>query len=134
MPPTSTHTKDSLGLGDPSRTGGTSPVVENAQAQGIERRRQQRRAYPFTQMMAPIVAGNLPTEKDFRPVKCRNISTGGLAFLSPSLPAADSYVVALGSAPRVRYLICQVVHVLRLPQSGEGPYAVGCVFVGRTIY
>ena len=101
---------------------------------GVERRKQPRRAYPFVQMIAPIVGGNLPAEKDFRPMHCRNISTGGLAFLSPTLPTTDSYVVALGSPPRVSYLVCRVIHVLRLPQAQNGPYAIGCTFVGRTTY
>ena len=106
----------------PGARGSATPTADAESSSpipsGVERRKQPRRAYPFVQMIAPIMGGNLPAEKDFRPMHCRNISTGGLAFLSPTLPTTDSYVVALGSPPpRVTYVVCRVIHVPPLTQA-----------------
>ena len=94
---------------------------------GIERRQHLRRPYPFMQMVAPLFNGKMPGKDDFRPVRCHEISRGGISFLSPTPPPTDTYVIELGSPPRLSYLVAMVVHATRLP----GGYLVGCQFVGR---
>lgn len=96
-----------------------------------ERRRQPRRAYPYRQKVAPIVNGQLPSRDRFREVQCHDIAAGGIAFLLESPPESDAYVVALGSHPRLTYLIARVVHVTRILRDGSQEYKIGCRYSGR---
>lgn len=96
-----------------------------------ERRRQSRRPYPYRQKVAPIVNGQLPSRRLFREVLCHDIAAGGIGFLLESPPESDAYVIALGSQPRLTYLIARVAHVTPLVRDGNQVYKIGCKYTGR---
>ena len=96
-----------------------------------DRRTQSRQPYPYYQLIAPIVDGALPRRSEFQHFRCIDISPGGLAFVSPNPPTANSYVVALGNPPDLVYLQALVAHVRRLDESGEQGYSIGCNYIGR---
>jgi len=100
----------------------------------VERRRKPRRSYPYIQRIAPILDGKRPDQNAFQEVQCNDISAGGFSFISDAPPVSDSYVVALGCAPKFTFLTAQVAHVTRVQHEGERRFLVGCNYVGRVVY
>ncbi len=100
----------------------------------IERRRHPRRSFPYKQRIAAVLDGRLPDRETFADVQCRDIAASGFSFHSPTAPASDTLVVALGVPPKVTYLVAQVVHVTRLEKDGLKKYVIGCQYVGRAAY
>lgn len=99
-----------------------------------ERRRRQRRAFPYCQSIAPVLNGSLPKKEAFRHVECHNITAGGFAYLSEKLPESNQVVIALGSPPQLTYLIAQVVHTTPTTHNGKPMYLIGCSYTGRAPY
>jgi len=93
------------------------------------RRRAPRFVYDTTQWIAPRSAHGPSDVCDFREVPCRNISTGGFAFLSPQPPDFEELVVRLGDGDRVILATARVVHAL--PDKAGHGFVVGCQFTGR---
>jgi len=110
-----------------------SPVQSPSGLSGRERRQRPRRAYPYHQLIAPIVDGTLPDRGKFKHLPCHDISSGGFAFVSPGPPASDAFVVALGNPPNLTYLMSQVAHVTRIEQDGQRMYLIGCNYTGRVV-
>jgi PAS domain S-box-containing protein len=100
----------------------------------IERRRRKRRLYPYQQLMAPVVEGNLPSPRDFYRVVCRDISAGGFSYLSAEPPSYDALIVALGTPPALTHLHAQLKHVTEIRYRGKQAYVVGCAYTGRVFY
>jgi hypothetical protein len=82
-------------------------------------------------MIAPIIAGVIPSHKNFFEVACRDISAGGIAFVLDNPPDFQSLVVALGNPPSVSYFSARVVRVADTVHEGKPAYLVGCQFTGR---
>ncbi|HEV2971200.1 MAG TPA: PAS domain S-box protein [Pirellulales bacterium] len=99
-----------------------------------ERRRGPRRAFNYLQRIAPVVDGKLPDRSGFQVVPCRDISSGGFSFISARPVGHSSFVVALGTAPVVIYLIARVAHVTSVQHEGNMCYLIGCEYVGRADY
>ncbi|MHC4176720.1 MAG: hypothetical protein ACYSWU_04395 [Planctomycetota bacterium] len=81
-----------------------------------------------------MIDGTLPDRQTFTDVQCRDIAASGFSFLSPTPPASDTLVVALGAPPKVTYLVAQIVHVTRVEKRGQRKYVIGCHYVGRAAY
>lgn len=107
-----------------------SPVIVG----GLDRRDRARQPYPYRQFVGPILAGQLPDRRRLVKVLCRDIAPGGVSFLSPTPPVADSFVVALGRPPRLTYLTASVAHVTRVEHEGRKMYLIGCNYTGRAGY
>jgi hypothetical protein len=60
-------------------------------------------------------------------VRCRDLSTGGIALLLPERPLFEFAVVALGKPPRTIYVMVRVVHY----KPVSGGFHVGCAFVRK---
>lgn len=99
-----------------------------------ERRRRQRRAFPYCQAIAPVLDGNLPKSDQFRNVECHNITAGGFAYLSENPPESNLLVIALGTPPQLTHLIAQVVHSTPTTHNGKPMYLNGCSYTGRAPY
>ena len=99
-----------------------------------ERRTRPRRSYPYSQMIAPVVDGQLPDLGEFVEVRCNDIAAGGFSYISPTPPSHEMLVVALGVLPKVTHLIAQVAHVTRTEEEGRRVYLVGCSYIGRANY
>jgi len=116
---------------------GRQPTTEAGQLSPhvpMERRRHPRRSFPYKQRIAAVVDGRLPDRQTFVDVQCKDIAASGFSFLSPTPPASDTLVVALGVPPRVTYLVAQVMHVTRVEKRGERKFLIGCAYVGRAAY
>lgn len=101
---------------------------------GMERRNQPRKAYPYQQLIAPMIDRKLPDRGQYIPVTCHDISPGGFSFVALAPPESNEYVVALGRGGALTYLIAQVAHMTRFEQDGERRYLIGCNYVGRADY
>jgi len=99
-----------------------------------ERRRRPRRSYPYTQRVAPVLGGELPSIDQFVEVQCNDIAAGGFSYLSPTPPLSDTLVVALGAPPFFTFLTAQVAHITRLRQQGQRMFLIGCSYIGRANY
>ena len=99
-----------------------------------ERRQRSRRAYPYHQLVAPVVGGELPKPREFTRVCCRDIAAGGFSYLASEPPPSETVIVAFGKPPRLVHLAAQVVHVTRIKRKGKYTYLVGCSYTGRALY
>ena len=90
-----------------------------------------RHEFPYVQKVAPMVGGKLPSAEKFFPVRCRNVSGGGIAVVLDSPPDFDQLVIALGVSPSVRHVTARVVRTERFEENGWTRYLVGCQFIGR---
>jgi len=125
----------------PEEDGDPSSVAQRAAARRglpagvpVERRRRPRRSYPYHQLVAPILDGKLPGERDFVRVRCNDIAAGGFSFLASEPPPSNALIVALGNAPNLTHVTAQVVHVTRVKRRGKFTYLVGCGYTGRVRY
>ena len=96
-----------------------------------ERRRRQRRSYPYRQQLAFVLDGKVPTHDDFVEIECNDIASGGFSFLSDHPPLSETVVIALGTRPTLTYLVAQVAHITRDKRGGRRRYIVGCSYSGR---
>ena len=99
-----------------------------------DRRSRPRRAYPYVQLIAPIVDDELPPIHEFREVQCRDIGAGGFSFFSPKVPKELNFVVAFGAGDSLTYLTARQIHLTPTSRSGQSAYIVGCRYTGRTKY
>jgi hypothetical protein len=135
--PSSARSAEALPTDGRQRATGVTPVPPGGQSSPhvpIERRRHPRRSFPYKQRIAAVVDGKLPDRQTFVDVQCKDIAASGFSFLSPTLPASDTLVVALGVPPEVTYLIAQVVNMTRVEKRGERKFLIGCAYVGRAAY
>jgi diguanylate cyclase (GGDEF)-like protein len=90
--------------------------------------------HPFRdlQQIAPYkLGGSLPTAADFYPVRCYDLSTKGISFLSDSPPDFQALVIRLGNPPGARYMISSIANIAPMMVGDEKQYRVGCTFVSR---
>jgi PAS domain S-box-containing protein len=96
-----------------------------------DRRVRTRRSFPYVQMIAPMVNGEMPPEHRFRPVRCRDISPTGFSFLSPTPPDFQDLMVALGGETTTTYLAARVMHATIVERDNKAAYIVGCRYLSR---
>ncbi len=96
-----------------------------------DRRQRTRRSFPYVQMIAPMIAGEMPEEHRFRPVRCRDISPSGFSYLSPTPPDFQDLMVALGGQSTTTYLAARVMHATIVERDNQVAYIVGCRYLSR---
>jgi PAS domain S-box-containing protein len=101
---------------------------------GIDRRNATRRSYPYEQSVAPIYEHKLPPREAFQRVRCHNISSRGISFLSEVPPDYEELVIGLGHGNFLTYLTGRVIHVTISKVDGREVYIVGSAFAGRARY
>lgn len=99
-----------------------------------DRRSRARRAYPYVQLLAPIVDNRLPPIHEFREVQCRDIGAGGFSFFAENPPAEADLIVAFGAGESLTYLTARQIHLTPTSRNGQSLYIVGCRYTGRTDY
>ena len=99
-----------------------------------DRRVDRRRAYPYVQILAPIVGDRLPSLNEFHEVRCRDISLRGFSFYYPDPPTHEKYVAAFGAHPNQIYLVCKVIHTSSAILDGKEMVLVGCNYLARAEY
>jgi PAS domain S-box-containing protein len=125
---------DELSAPDGSQTERLTESERHPSTGTEERRRRPRLAYSYRQLIAPIVNGKLPSRQDFVELECHDIAVGGFSYYSPTPPASDQVVIALGIPPRLTFLIAQIVHVRRVTRDAKSFYLTGCMYTGRAEY
>jgi len=92
-----------------------------------ERRHHARHPYSVNQSFAPVVNGKMPSREMFRPMRCRDISLGGISFYWPREPEFTEIVIELGTTDDKRYVRAKVLGcIVADPQLPE--YIVRCKF------
>lgn len=114
--------------------GSESPRAARRSDARPENRVQARRAFPYIQTVAPILDDQLPNLKDFREVRCRDISARGFSFLLREPPGFDQVVAAFGAASSRIFLTAKVVHVSPFKYDDRDMHLVGCQYTGRADY
>ena len=114
----------------------SAPPLESVPLPAVngERRKRDRRSFPYQQSIAPIFDGKRPSRSDFLSVECNDIGSGGFSYLSEEPPPSTRLLVALGHPPRITYLIAEVVHATRVAGDGPPRYRIGCSYTGRANY
>lgn len=95
------------------------------------KRTSDRQPFACRQWIAPLVEGGAPPPGAFVEVTCRDISTGGFSYISPTVPTIEKFAVRLGRNEGWVFLTAGVVHC-RPIETDDGPaFLVGCKFLGR---
>ena len=110
------------------RTRAIVSSVKHGRTPFVEKRAHKRTPYPREQRVAPIVNGRLPSAAALRPMMCRDISSGGIAFYWRSVPAFE-LILELGIDAEICY-VRAVVKGCALDDS-RNEYVVRCQFIER---
>lgn len=78
-----------------------------------------------------MTGGQMPSADKFRPIRCKDISAGGIAVILDNPPDFEHLVFALGLPPAVKHLTARVVRTQTIERNGRTRYIVGCQFVHR---
>ncbi len=105
-------------------------ITEALDPRNVERRTSERYAYAAIQMVAPCGIAGALGENIFRPVRCHDISRGGVSFIWPTQPDFTEIVVRLSDGPGA---VCLKARVLRcIPVADpHGGFLVCCHFLER---
>jgi len=99
-----------------------------------DRRRNERRSFPYKQCLAPVVDGVAPSPDNFREVRCHDLSSQGFSFQATEIPDYQQLLVAFGKQGSLIYLTGDIVHVTPATVNGQDVYLVGCRYTGRMTY
>ncbi len=98
----------------------------------VNRRRTARRPFEYIQLLAYCDGRTPPTQADFRPTRCHDLSPGGFSFFATAPPSLPFVVIALGNVP-FSFFLAQVVRVHIADPTSKEPYLLGCRFVKRLL-
>ena len=91
-----------------------------------------RRHFDCQQLLAPFDGVRLPSQSEFRPVSCQDLSPGGFSFVLPDRVEFEELVVALGQVP-FKFFTASVQNQSRVRLRGRFAYRIGCRFTGRVM-
>jgi hypothetical protein len=77
---------------------------------GTERRSERRQQFRMAQRIAPWSGLQFPSEDEFCPIECRDLTRSGFSFLAAMEPRDSTMVVEFGAPPQVIYVGAQVLH------------------------
>ncbi len=121
----------------------------------LDRRTEKRLPFQAAQRIARWDGSQFPSDDQFIPVECRDLTRKGFSFLFSGEPRFSSLVVEFGVPPHALYVAAQIVRavpMLRLPsgelkpvnsvetpadplgshgEQGVPMYLVGCRFIRR---
>ena len=106
-------------------------IPENSQTDNADVRAGSRSAYSAIQRVVFHEESQSPAASMFQPVRCRDISTGGIALFVSAPPRARFCTVALAQGEKVIYVRCRVVRTCPADDS-SGAWLVGCEFLDRS--
>jgi hypothetical protein len=99
------------------------------QNRSVEQRKRARRDYAYRQQVADFDGCRIPGSRDFYWVTTLNISTDGVAFLSPRQPRTEFLVVSLN--PGCVCVFSRVVWARCRMDLPERPFEIGCQFISK---
>ncbi len=95
-----------------------------------ERRRDSRYPYRVTQMVAFHDHVGIPTADMLQPVRCHDISLGGISFYLAGPPMSEHCTFLLGRPPGLLFVKARVVHSEPAENSPD-TWIIGCEFVEK---
>jgi PAS domain S-box-containing protein len=98
-----------------------------------DRRRMKRRPFPYKQILAPMISGQIPSSDMFREMRCRDLSSQGFSYFTPNIPDYQQLIVAFGKQGNLIHLTAEIVHVSPSTVDGKDVFVVGCRYTGRTV-
>ena len=132
-----------MGMAEQSSTSASDPSAllggMASEPQSDERRATRRFPYQHVQRIAFLEGNRLPSDDNFRPVRCHEISQDGISFFYPSAPEGQQLIIALGSQgletlvlASVRYHVpAQAVTLFDPSHTVDERFLVECAFVRR---
>jgi PAS domain S-box-containing protein len=118
----------------PEHKAPTAQEIEQLQAALSERnknlRSSQRKTFPFYQPLAPY-RGKDPADSEFFVARFRDISAGGLSFITTEKPTYSAVIVKLGTAAEPKKMIAKIVRAVPIVEDGKPAFLVGCTFIRR---
>ncbi|HEY1784134.1 MAG TPA: GAF domain-containing protein [Pirellulales bacterium] len=116
----------------PWSDGGPPAFMQIGDNSRAERRKSERRPYPYVQLLAPTVDAESPKQETFEKILCHDISSGGFSFFSAKPPKSKNVVAAFGVPGALTYLAAEIVHCRHVVDKQM--YLIGCRYVGRADY
>ena len=95
-----------------------------------ELRRSNRQKYDCVQLIAPYDGRRMPTQAEFQPQKCHDISPTGFSFWLENPVTVSNLIVALGEVPFL-FFVVEIVHQAYEPHGEPGGWRIGCRFIRR---
>jgi len=112
-------------------TNSESPPAAGPEATDADVRASERKVYTAIQRVAFHEESQIPATSMFVPVRCRDISTRGIAFFLPTLPVAQFCTLAITKGEKDIYVRCRVIRICPSDDSGS-EWLVGCQFLERS--
>lgn len=100
------------------------------QENGAELRRSTRKSFTCIQLIASYEGRRLPSQAEFQPQLCHDLSPTGFSFWQQKPLAVSHLIVALGEVPFL-FFVAEIVHQAYEPQSEAGGWRIGCRFIRR---
>ena len=113
----------------PWSDGGPPAFMQIGDNSRNERRKSERRPYPYVQLIAPVIGQQAPSPDAFEKILCHDISSGGFSFFAQKPPKTKRVVAAFGVPGSLTYLAAEIVHCRHVVDKQM--YLVGCRYLGR---
>jgi hypothetical protein len=117
-------------LSDVELAGALAGCGDDAAKTQHERRTSLRWTFPALQPLAPYGHWGFPRADMFQPVRCHDLSTGGVSFLMQGSPEFEFAVIGLGLPDQRKFFVVRIIY-RREFKPGTNEYLVGCEFVER---
>jgi len=98
-----------------------------------EQRSSRRQRFEWDQRIAPVRQGRLPDPSAFVSVPCRDLSGSGISFFWDVPPDFSELVVALGTPPKLTFVLARVVWFAPAKLHDRPAFLLGCRFVRRVV-
>ncbi len=105
-----------------------TPIVPESAEQ---RRKHDRFDFPVLQKICPCRGDVIPGPARFFPVKCRDLSRGGVSFYLDFEPAFDRFILMLCHKGGTDYVLGEVIRLQELPADSPDRYLVGCRLIKK---
>ena len=95
-----------------------------------ERRNDPRWPYAVTQLVAFHEEDQQPTKEMFQPVRCHDISLGGISFFLSGPPPLKHCTVILGRPPSLIFVRARITHY-EAQGASLREWKIGCQFIEK---
>ena len=103
---------------------------ESNQTKLAELRRSTRKKFTCIQLIAPYEGRRMPSQAEFQPQLCYDLSPTGFSFWQQKPIAPSHLIVALGEVPFL-FFVAEIVHQAYEPLGEPGGWRIGCRFIRR---
>jgi hypothetical protein len=97
-------------------------------AEPTEQRSSERRAFSCLQLLAPFDGARMPSQAEFAPQRCHDLSPSGFSFWRNQRLCPQQVIVALGEVP-FSFFVAEIIRQDWQPQHNA--WLIGCRFIRR---